>query len=111
MVVTWIWRPNRIAERKTRRAFLRTGFQAQQLTLNKTPWLTGPVKRSSKYFSTGGQGGERRALRAVPTEQNHRSYCSAVVGSPTGALSRAVGFSPSYDPAIRCLDVKTRRTE
>ena len=29
------------------------GFWAKQFTLNKTPWLTGPVKQTSKYLSTG----------------------------------------------------------
>jgi hypothetical protein len=30
------------------------GFWAQQITLNKTPPLTGPVKRGSFFLSTGG---------------------------------------------------------
>jgi hypothetical protein len=29
------------------------GFCAKQFTLNKTPWLTGPVKRCSIFLSTG----------------------------------------------------------
>jgi hypothetical protein len=31
------------------------GFWTKQITLNKTPWLTGPVKRRSDFLSTGGQ--------------------------------------------------------
>jgi hypothetical protein len=30
------------------------GFWAKQVTLNKAPWLTGPVKRGLDYLSTGG---------------------------------------------------------
>jgi hypothetical protein len=42
----------RAGTRKTRRAFSAHGFSAQQFILNKTPWLTGPVNRSSIFFST-----------------------------------------------------------
>jgi hypothetical protein len=38
---------------KIRRALLRTGLQAKQLTLNKTSWVPGPVSRVSNFFSIG----------------------------------------------------------
>jgi hypothetical protein len=44
--------PGNDRTQKTRRAVLRTGFQAGDLTVIKTPWLTGPVKRSSGFLST-----------------------------------------------------------
>jgi hypothetical protein len=43
-----------VPQRKTRRAGLRAGFQAGQISSIKTPGLSGPVKRFSDDLSTGG---------------------------------------------------------
>jgi hypothetical protein len=40
------------AQRKTRRAWLRAGFQAEQISLTRTPCLTGPVNRHAGDLST-----------------------------------------------------------
>jgi hypothetical protein len=54
-----------ISNAKTRCAFLRSGFRAQQFSMAIAPYLTGPVKRISKYFSTCGKK-RRPALRPNP---------------------------------------------
>jgi hypothetical protein len=55
--------PGNDRTQKTRRAVLRTGFQAGDLTVIKTPWLTGPVKPSSEFLSTGCEREFRRWQR------------------------------------------------
>ena len=44
---TYVALLRRASTQKTRRALLRTGFQARQFSLTKTPRQTGPVKRCS----------------------------------------------------------------
>jgi hypothetical protein len=59
------------AQRKNPPRMAAGGFQAKQITLNKTPWLTGPVNRRSDFLSTDGPVLSRAldpAQRVVPAK-------------------------------------------
>jgi hypothetical protein len=79
---------------KTRHAWLRTGFQAKQFTLNKTSWLTGPVKRVSNFFSTwGGAGWSRGAKNEIDRSVSYRILLALMVPVADIVLPEKMGLT------------------
>ena len=80
---------------KTRRAFQRTGFQAEQFTFIKTPFLTGPVNRDGDYLSTSG----KPFLHRWKTVRPKQATGCAEPSVKTGARQRPRGRRDPAGPA------------
>jgi hypothetical protein len=88
------------------------GFWAKQFTLNKTPWLTGPVKRISNFLSTGCvktivHQRAKRASRLARAE--HRAARADPSGCQSRHRSEVVELAFGLHAVYRAIDHRWRR--
>jgi hypothetical protein len=74
------------AQRKNPPRMAAGGFQAKQITLNKTPWFTGPVNRRSDFLSTSGPV-LSRALNHSTTSRPGKRAKRAQAGTHTRVVA------------------------